>query len=167
MSPRVNVSASSSTNKVITTTSHGGKVTFHVTTNAAPSNGQNTILKKPAPPSRTNTAVKPSGAPPVPPNKPVVAPKKDGATPAPLSVEVKPHKVGPQTVKFGITISKTSEGTISPEVGRRDAAQVEEPPRVHACVDSLSNELDNFHQLLTSMAGNLTRAKPNVIPRLR
>lgn len=144
VTPRVNVSASPGT-KVITTT-HGGKVTFHVTTNApttatsassAP-NGQqqqvlgqtSTMIKKPPPPARSTQPGgppppvplnKPLAVPPVPPNKPAVPPKKDLVTRvgaggsgvsvepgSPISVEVKPQKVGPQTVKFGITISKTA-----------------------------------------------------------
>lgn len=241
VTPRVNVSASPGT-KVITTT-HGGKVTFHVTTNAptttaapAPpaSNGQqqqtqqqtqqqalpqtSTMIKKPPPPTRSTQPGgppppvplnKPTAAPPVPPNKPAVPPKKDLVTRVgaggqgvsvepgtPISVEVKPQKVGPQTVKFGITISKTaaggssgggqsvgsgggggqavvgvgsggsgggSETPVAPSVEggavspRRDAAQVGGGgPPVHAtaCVDSLSPELEHFHQLLISMAGN-------------
>ncbi|XP_050725792.1 cortactin-binding protein 2-like isoform X6 [Eriocheir sinensis] len=104
VTPRVNVSASPGT-KVITTT-HGGKVTFHVTTNAptttaapAPpaSNGQqqqtltqtSTMIKKPPPPTRSTQPGgppppvplnKPTAAPPVPPNKPAVPPKKDLVT---------------------------------------------------------------------------------------
>lgn len=230
VTPRVNVSASPGT-KVITTT-HGGKVTFHVTTNAptstatsasSASNGQQqqqvppqamTVTKKPPPPARSTQpggppppvpSNKPLAAPPIPPNKPAVPPKKDLVTRVgaggqgvsvepgtPISVEVKPQKVGPQTVKFGITISKTpasgsqtvgsgggnsqavvgvgpggsgggSEAPVAPAVEggavspRRDAAQVGGGgPPVHAtaCVDSLSPELEHFHQLLISMAGN-------------
>ncbi|XP_063841624.1 cortactin-binding protein 2-like isoform X3 [Scylla paramamosain] len=255
VTPRVNVSASPGT-KVITTT-HGGKVTFHVTTNAptttaasAPpaSNGQQqqtqqqtpqqpslsqtaTMIKKPPPPTRSTQPGgppppvplnKPTAAPPVPPNKPAVPPKKDLVTRVgaggqgvavepgtPISVEVKPQKVGPQTVKFGITISKTatsgsssggqsvgsgggggqavvgvgsggsgggSETPVAPSVEggavspRRDAAQVGGGgPPVHAtaCVDSLSPELEHFHQLLISMAGSSDVAVPaisNLVP---
>ncbi|KAK7016427.1 hypothetical protein SK128_021084 [Halocaridina rubra] len=235
VTPRVNVSASPGT-KVITTT-HGGKVTFHVTTNAptttassassAPNGQQQQILpqtstmtKKPPPPARSTQPGgppppvplnKPIAVPPVPPNKPAVPPKKDLVTRVgaggsgvsvepgtPISVEVKPQKVGPQTVKFGITISKTatsgnqsigssggsgqamvgvgqggsgggSETPVAPtvEVGtvspRRDAAQVGGGgPPVHAtaCVDSLSPELEHFHQLLISMAGSSNIADP-------
>lgn len=245
VTPRVNVSASPGT-KVITTT-HGGKVTFHVTTNAptttaasvAPaSNGQqqqqgaqqaSSVAKKPPPPARSTQPGgppppiplnKPAAAPPVPPNKPAVPPKKDLVTRVgaggpgvsvepgtPISVEVKPQKVGPQTVKFGITISKTatsgsqavgsgggsgqavvgvgsggsgggSETPVAPAVEggavspRRDAAQVGGGgPPVHAtaCVDSLSPELEHFHQLLISMAGSSNVAvptSPNVAPNL-
>ncbi|XP_050725790.1 cortactin-binding protein 2-like isoform X4 [Eriocheir sinensis] len=239
VTPRVNVSASPGT-KVITTT-HGGKVTFHVTTNAptttaapAPpaSNGQqqqtltqtSTMIKKPPPPTRSTQPGgppppvplnKPTAAPPVPPNKPAVPPKKDLVTRVgaggqgvsvepgtPISVEVKPQKVGPQTVKFGITISKTaasggggqpagsgggggqavvgvgsggsgggSETPVAPSVEggavspRRDAAQVGGGgPPVHAtaCVDSLSPELEHFHQLLISMAGSSDVAVPAI-----
>lgn len=231
VTPRVNVSASPGT-KVITTT-HGGKVTFQLTTNAPittaasaspASNGQqqqqqtlsqtSTMIKKPPPPARSTQPGgppppvplnKPAAAPPVPPNKPAVPPKKDLVTRVgaggqgvsvepgtPISVEVKPQKVGPQTVKFGITISKTagsgsqtvgtsgssgqavvgvgsggsgggSETPVAPSVEggavspRRDAAQVgggRPPVHATACVDSLSPELEHFHQLLISMAGN-------------
>ncbi|XP_063612457.1 cortactin-binding protein 2-like [Penaeus indicus] len=245
VTPRVNVSASPGT-KVITTT-HGGKVTFHVTTNAptstatsasSASNGQQqqqvppqtmTVTKKPPPPARSTQpggppppvpSNKPLAAPPIPPNKPAVPPKKDLVTRVgaggqgvsvepgtPISVEVKPQKVGPQTVKFGITISKTpasgsqtvgsgggssqavvgvgpggsgggSEAPVAPAVEggavspRRDAAQVGGGgPPVHAtaCVDSLSPELEHFHQLLISMAGSSNIAvptSPNLAPSL-
>ena len=228
VTPRVNVSASPGT-KVMTTT-HGGKVTFHVTANAPPqtaaSNGQQSANpsaqtipgggKKPPPPVRTSQSGtagvappvppnKPPGAPPVPPNKPVVPPKKDlvsrvatdpvGAAASPISVEVKPQKVGPQTLKFGITISKAAgqppstpslppvascgggggggseavPAEATPGMGattnpRREIGQVGggddegtiiNAPEVHECVDSLSPELEHFHQLLISMAGNL------------
>ncbi|XP_045624047.2 LOW QUALITY PROTEIN: cortactin-binding protein 2 [Procambarus clarkii] len=242
VTPRVNVSASPGT-KVITTT-HGGKVTFHVTTNAptttataasSASNGQqqqvlqqtSTMIKKPPPPARSTQPGgppppvplnKPAAAPPVPPNKPAVPPKKDLVTRvgaggqglsiepgSPISVEVKPQKVGPQTVKFGITISKTaasgsqsvgsgggsgqtvvgvgpggsgggSETPVAPAVEggavspRRDAAQVgggSPPVHATACVDSLSPELEHFHQLLISMAGSSNVAvptSPNLAP---
>ncbi|KAK8725279.1 hypothetical protein OTU49_010794 [Cherax quadricarinatus] len=236
VTPRVNVSASPGT-KVITT-AHGGKVTFHVTTNAASTtaasaspapNGQqqqqvlsqtSTMSKKPPPPARSTQPGgppppvplnKPAAAPPVPPNKPAVPPKKDLVTRVgaggqgvsvepgtPISVEVKPQKVGPQTVKFGITISKTatsgsqsvgsgggsgqavvgvgpggsgggSETPVAPAVEggavspRRDAAQVgggSPPVHATACVDSLSPELEHFHQLLISMAGSSNVAVP-------
>ncbi|XP_042209798.1 cortactin-binding protein 2-like isoform X2 [Homarus americanus] len=244
VTPRVNVSASPGT-KVITTT-HGGKVTFHVTTNAptttaasaSPANGQqqqqvlsqtSTMTKKPPPPARSTQPGgppppvplnKPAAAPPVPPNKPAVPPKKDLVTRVgaggqgvsvepgtPISVEVKPQKVGPQTVKFGITISKTaasgsqsvgsgggsgqavvgvgpggsgggSETPVAPAVEggavspRRDAAQVgggSPPVHATACVDSLSPELEHFHQLLISMAGSSNVAvptSPNLAPNL-
>ncbi|XP_066938725.1 cortactin-binding protein 2-like isoform X2 [Macrobrachium rosenbergii] len=243
VTPRVNVSASPGT-KVITTT-HGGKVTFHVTTiaptttatsaSSAP-NGQqqqqalpqtSTMIKKPPPPARSTQPGgppppvplnKPLAVPPVPPNKPAVPPKKDLVTRVgaggsgvsvepgtPISVEVKPQKVGSQTVKFGITISKTSgnqpigssgssgqavvgvgpggsgggsETPVAPTVEggaispRRDAAQVGGGgPPVHAtaCVDSLSPELEHFHQLLISMAGSSNIAaptSPNLAPNI-
>ncbi|XP_068201010.1 cortactin-binding protein 2-like isoform X3 [Palaemon carinicauda] len=243
VTPRVNVSASPGT-KVITTT-HGGKVTFHVTTiaptttatsaSSAP-NGQQqqqtlsqtaTMIKKPPPPARSTQPGgppppvplnKPLAVPPVPPNKPAVPPKKDLVTRVgaggsgvsvepgtPISVEVKPQKVGSQTVKFGITISKTSgnqpigssgssgqavvgvgpggsgggsETPVAPTVEggavspRRDAAQVGGGgPPVHAtaCVDSLSPELEHFHQLLISMAGSSNIAappSPNLAPNI-
>ena len=137
VTPRVSLSASPGT-KVFTTT-QGGKVTFHVTTNASlptgvpqsqtPESSLPSQAKKPMPPGR-------GIPPPVPPNKPVVPPKKE-TVPAPtrrpelsssasdsLPAEGKGQKTsgGAQAMKFGISITKDKIPPQGAEIvdGRRD-----------------------------------------------
>lgn len=53
--------------------------------------------------------------PPLPPNKPILLSTTTSTTKkdAPISLELKPHKLGPQTLKFGITISKSPAALIT------------------------------------------------------
>ncbi|KAF2356841.1 Cortactin-binding protein-2 N-terminal [Trinorchestia longiramus] len=157
LSPRVNVSASG-TGKVITS-NQGGKFTFQVSTTSPPHNHSNSnnegtanqqqlsfrkprllpaqstnsnrasrassTNSSPSPRILTNSTAGNRAAPPLlPPNKPLLS-KSD----SPISVEVKPHKLGPQTLKFGITISKSTGVGVADEattvgLARREAAQV-------------------------------------------
>lgn len=136
VTPRVSLSASPGT-KVFTTT-QGGKVTFHVTTNASLPTG---VPQSQTPESLPSQAKKPMPPgrgipPPVPPNKPVVPPKKE-TVPAPtrrpelsssvadsLPAEGKGQKMsgGAQAVKFGISITKDKTPPQGAEIvdGRRD-----------------------------------------------
>lgn len=137
VTPRVSLSTSPGT-KVFTTT-QGGKVTFHVTTNASLPTGVpqsqaaeslTSQTKKPMPPGR-------GIPPPVPPNKPVVPPKKETVSvavrrPEPsssaadcLPAEGKSQKLisgGAQGVKFGISVTKDKIPTQGVELvdSRRD-----------------------------------------------
>lgn len=136
VTPRVSLSASPGT-KVFTTT-QGGKVTFHVTTNASLPTG---VPQSQTPESLPSQAKKPMPPgrgipPPVPPNKPVVPPKKE-TVPAPsrrpelsssaadsLPTEGKGQKMSgaAQAVKFGISITKDKIPPQGAEIvdGRRD-----------------------------------------------
>lgn len=137
VTPRVSLSTSPGT-KVFTTT-QGGKVTFHVTTNASLPTG---VPQSQAPESLTSQTKKPMPPgrgipPPVPPNKPVVPPKKETVSVAvrrpeasssaadSLPVEGKSQKLisgGAQGVKFGISVTKDKIPTQGVELvdSRRD-----------------------------------------------
>uniref|UniRef100_A0A6A7G3X3 CTTNBP2 N-terminal-like protein n=1 Tax=Hirondellea gigas TaxID=1518452 RepID=A0A6A7G3X3_9CRUS len=78
------------------------------------SNSTTTRINKDVSTGGSTTGSSNTGSPPpLPPNKPLLiaataaaslVSKKD----SPICLELKPHKLGPQTLKFGITISKTS-----------------------------------------------------------
>jgi hypothetical protein len=168
VTPRVSLSASPGT-KVFTTT-QGGKVTFHVTTNAGLLTGvpQSQVpeslppTKQPRPPGR-------GIPPPIPPNKPVVPPKKETVSvaarrPEPsssatdsLPAESKSQKVmsgGAQGLKFGISVTKDKIATQGVELvdGRRDpqvgaGSQSSSP----ACVTSTHVEAANNASAPTSL----------------
>ncbi|XP_023703483.1 uncharacterized protein CG10915 isoform X3 [Cryptotermes secundus] len=137
VTPRVSLSTSPGT-KVFTTT-QGGKVTFHVTTNASLPTG---MLPSQTPESLTSQTKKPMPPgrgipPPVPPNKPVVPPKKEtvsvavrrpeasSSTADSVPAEGKSQKLisgGAQGVKFGISVTKDKIPTQGVELvdSRRD-----------------------------------------------
>ncbi|XP_021930393.1 uncharacterized protein CG10915-like isoform X4 [Zootermopsis nevadensis] len=179
VTPRVSLSASPGT-KVFTTT-QGGKVTFHVTTNAGLLTGvpQSQVpetlplqTKKPMPPGR-------GIPPPVPPNKPVVPPKKETVSvaarrPEPsssaadsLPAESKIQKVmsgGAQGLKFGISVTKDKIATQGVELvdGRRD-------PQFLSCheINSSDGKAQNFifsGRFWYVTLENLTLKQSNRIP---
>ena len=175
VTPRVSLSASPGT-KVFTTT-QGGKLTFHVTTNAGVpqppiSEPLPPQTKKPMPPGR-------GIPPPVPPNKPVVPPKKEAVSAAArrpdsvtdgLPAEGKNQKAlsgGTQGAKFGISITKEKGGDLTD--GRRDpqvgaGSHVDVPASIPTGMhetsatasghgfEMLDPELADFQQILISMA---------------
>jgi hypothetical protein len=137
VTPRVSLSASPGTK--VFTTAQGGKVTFHVTTNAGMSTGVPQAQAPESLPPQTKKPMPPGRGipPPVPPNKPVVPPKKETVSVAArrpessssaadsFPAEGKSQKVmsgGAQGVKFGISVTKDKIPTQSGELvdGRRD-----------------------------------------------
>ncbi|PSN52052.1 hypothetical protein C0J52_04543 [Blattella germanica] len=183
VTPRVSLSASPGT-KVFTTT-QGGKVTFHVTTNTGLPAG---ATQPPAPESQTKKPAPPGRGipPPVPPNKPVVPPKKEAVSAAVrrpdsatdgLSAEGKSQKAsGGQGAKFGISIAKDKGGELvdgrrDPQVGagshidaRSGPAPASNPTGLHESpatssghgFEMLDPELADFQQILISMAADQT-----------
>ncbi|KAK2724171.1 CTTNBP2 N-terminal-like protein isoform X1 [Artemia franciscana] len=172
------VAVQASPGSKVYTTSQGGKVTFHVTTSVATpalatiaSNHSSTatIIKKPIPIGR-------GVPPPVPPNKPSVPLKKDSRSmmsPSrgdsgalhlrsgppqtlepgqPISVAVSPQtKGGSQNVKLGITIGKDKIQVSSGQQQQQVSSALSQPQ-----LESLSKELEDFQQLLYSMAATGT-----------
>ena len=142
VTPRVSLSASPGT-KVFTTT-QGGKVTFHVTTNASSNeNTSQNLTKKIATPVR-------GVPPPVPPNKPVIPPKKENVTARRTDInedtKSKPPSTSSQGVKFGITISK--EKIHVPSLGSGEAMESRREPQV-GCPQANNYESDacvNMHE---------------------